>query len=74
MARLLRQLADERLVASAGGLVSGTRLGMLHNAPDSSYEPARPHFRFDLALYLRPGAVAPPRSTGEPGALAASNP
>jgi len=74
LARLMRQLADERLVPSAGGLVSGTRAGMLHDAPDAAYQPARPHWRFDLALYLRPGAAAPPRSTGEPAALAASNP
>jgi hypothetical protein len=59
LARLMRALIDQRLRAS-GAPVSAVRFGMFHDAPDQSYEPARPHWRFDVSLMLRPEAAPPP--------------
>jgi hypothetical protein len=75
VARLMRQLLAARLVASSAGIVTARRFGMMHDAPDTTYTPAKPHFRFDLSVLLRPpggGAAAPnPRA---PAAPAAPNP
>lgn len=62
LARLMRALAAYRLPgAHPGAVVSARRLGMLHDAPDTTYEPAKPHFRFDLSVLLHPaGAPAGP--------------
>jgi hypothetical protein len=61
LARTMRALADARFVAANQGVVTRCRFGMLHDAPDNTYEPAKPHFRFDIAVLLRPGA--PDRSS-----------
>ena len=50
VAGLMRALVDERLVAGEVPTVAGITFGMLQDSPDSTFEPARPHFRFDLAL------------------------
>lgn len=74
LARLMRALVGYRLVAEAAGTVTAVRFGMLHDAPDTTYQPAKPHFRFDLSVMLHPGPDALVPATRAPDALARSNP
>ena len=66
LARLQRSLIGYRLAAERADVVSGVRLGYMADAPDQSYTPAKPHFRFDIVVM-----VHPPR---EPAAPARANP
>lgn len=75
---LMRAVISDRLKRQAADVCSGFRLGMLIDNPDATFVPARPHFRFDMSLMLRPStastvlleAAAPPRSTSAPVAPA----
>jgi hypothetical protein len=58
LTRLMRALAAARFVGVNREVASKCRFGMLHDSPDSTYEPAKPHFRFDMSVLLRAGAPA----------------
>lgn len=67
LAGLMRALVDERLVAEVP-TVAGITFGMLQDSPDSTFEPAKPHFRFDLSVRLHPELLlGPPTRAGRPG-------
>jgi hypothetical protein len=59
LARLMRALAAARLVPANREVASKVRFGALLDSPDRAYEPAKPHFRFDMSVLLRPGAPVP---------------
>jgi hypothetical protein len=72
LARLMRALAAARFVQDNFAVASKVRFGMLHDSPDNSYEPAKPHFRFDMSVFLHP--ERPARATRRPAAPAGLNP
>jgi hypothetical protein len=59
LCRLMRALAAERLVRAHFDIASKVRFGGLLDSPDNSYEPAKPHFRFDMSVLLHPSRPAP---------------
>ena len=68
VARTLRAVLAERLVAAHGDTVSGVGFGSMADTPDTSYEPALARYRFDLFVTVHPsrGAEAPPPESIEP--------
>jgi hypothetical protein len=59
LANVARALITYRLVAQTNKLgVSAVGFGMMHDAPDQTYHPARPHYRFDINVFIK----APRRS------------
>jgi hypothetical protein len=68
LARVMRALLAERLAALPE--VSGVSFLMLIDNPDDTYSPARPHWRFDVSVMLRPPLAAPAgflAGAGRPG-------
>jgi hypothetical protein len=60
LARLMRALAADRFVRAHFDVASKVRFGILYDAPDASYQPAKPHFRFDMSVFLHPSRPAAP--------------
>lgn len=72
LARLLRTVAAARLVRQNAGTVTKVRFGMMHDSPDSSYTPAKPHVRFDMSVLLHPEQAR--SGTPRPGRPGPPNP
>lgn len=71
LARLMRAIISARALRQLAGVATAVRFGLLIDNPDTTYTPAKPHYRFDLSLMLHPPAAAPPGADRELAAPAA---
>jgi hypothetical protein len=61
LANLARALITYRLVPECNAQgITAVGFGMMHDAPDQTYHPARPHYRFDINVFIKASRAGVP--------------